>query len=124
MKENFESLWKIRSQTLSNSRRVDHCYNAFELARLRLVAEDERHFNTIESILLRELIQAGRMDYAMLKRDDLNRKYQEVTIFNRGESEKALVLIDYRRKVGEIIIDIGEFLAIGQALDFRILLMY
>ena len=53
------------------------------------------------------------MDYGMLNRDDLNRKYQEVTIMNRGESEKALVLIDYRRKIGEIILDIGQFLAIG-----------
>ena len=60
----------------------------------------------------------------MLNRDDLNRKYQEVTIMNRAESEKALVLIDYRRKVGEIILDIGQFLALGEAPDFRILLIY
>ena len=91
----------------------DYCFNAFCLVRLRLAAESQKKFNTLERMLLRQVIEAGRLDYCMVPRDELNKRYQEVTIMTTGETVKTMVLIDYRRKVGEIMLDLGGFLGLG-----------
>ena len=53
------------------------------------------------------------MDYGMVPRDELNKRYQEVSIMACGQSSKTMVLTDYRRKVGEIMLDLGGFLGLG-----------
>jgi hypothetical protein len=43
---------------------------------MRISAMHEKEFDTTDKILLRELHQSGRMDYALLPRDELFKRYQ------------------------------------------------
>jgi hypothetical protein len=47
-----------------------------------------------------------------------------VTVLTCGETHKQLVIIDYRRKVGEIMVDLALYLGLEDALDFRIILHF
>lgn len=49
-----------------------------------MAALPENGFDKIDIILLRELLESGRMDYALLPREELFKRYQEITIFACG----------------------------------------
>jgi hypothetical protein len=47
-------------------KRNDECFNAFNLARLRTCRLPLNTFDTLEKILLREMYESGRLDYALM----------------------------------------------------------
>jgi hypothetical protein len=67
--EGFRREWACR-------KRAEECFNAFNLARLRICRLPLAAFDTLDRILLREMNESGRLDYALLPFEELNSKYQ------------------------------------------------
>lgn len=61
---NMLTIEGLRKDFATNSRK-DACFNAFNLARLRACQLPLNSFNSVEKILLRELYESGRLDYAL-----------------------------------------------------------
>lgn len=64
------------------------------------------------------------MDYTMIPRDPLYKRFQQVKIYICGEKTQWIIEIDYRKKVGEIILDLGKQLTNDNMFDYRLLMRY
>lgn len=83
LKCTFQELLKIRYDFM-HGKRTDHCFNAFVLFRMRITVLSEKSLDTLDKVLLRELHESGRMDYSLLPREELFKRYQEMTILACG----------------------------------------
>ena len=114
---------KLRSE-FEKGQRNDHCFNAFNLLRLRICNEPVSSFHSLEEVLLREFYESGRLDYSMLKREPLHQTYQEIKVYVCSQAKKAMLVSDYRRKVGELITDLALSIKLESWFDFRFVLTY
>jgi hypothetical protein len=62
--------------------------------------------------LLRELLESGRVDYAFISREELNKREQILAVRACGESKELMLCGDYRKKVGEYMLDVGAYLGL------------
>ncbi len=52
------------------------------------------------------------MDYAFISREELNKREQILAVRACGESKELMLCGDYRKKVGEYMLDVGAYLGL------------
>jgi hypothetical protein len=57
-------------------------------------------------MLIYQNYQQGRIDYLILPRRSINRKYQQLTIYLLSYRQQIKILTDYTTRIGQLIIDI------------------
>lgn len=93
------------------------------MARLRTNRLPLNTFDTLERILLRESYESGRLDYALLPYEELHQKYQEVKVSYCNGARQIVAVTDYRRKVGQVLMELGTALGVDHIPDYRLLLV-
>lgn len=58
------------------------------------------------------MFESGRLDYALMPYEELHKKYQEVNVNYCNGARKITATSDYRRKVGQILLDLGFALGV------------